>query len=703
MSESQQHPGAPIDLDKGVVTVSPATATSSTAAPTPATDGIRISGLRLKIGTAQILDGVDLVAPSGQVTGVAGESGSGKTMTGMTILGLQPAAAQVSGSIRYDDRELVGLRERELNKLRGKHIAAIFQDPTASLHPMLSIGTQLTDHVRHHLKLSRREARDRATELLEKVRVPEPRAALGKYPHQFSGGQLQRVAIASALACDPRMLIADEPTTALDVTVQAEILRLMRNLKDRVDAGIVLITHDMGVVADMADRILVMKDGNIVESGTAREIFKAPKHPYTIQLLDAVPHLGGTIKADRSTGSHPVFGSALTEVRVPPAVETDIRDRGSTGEAVVSLNGVAVEYPKRGRTAAFRAVDNFTLDIHRGEVVGLVGESGSGKTTVGRAMVGLLPFVEGTASVVGSSMVRIAKKDLRTLRRKVSFVFQDPGSSLNPRVPVGESIGEPLLLHKIATGKDLSNRVEALLDQVNLSRTMRNRYPHELSGGQRQRVGIARSLALEPELLIADEPTSALDVSVQAKVLELFQDLQREKGFACLFISHDLAVVEMLAARIAVLHHGNLVEVGTREQILNQPQQAYTQRLLAAVPVPDPDEQKIRREKRDELIAAGIGVEADDDSVFGAAAASQLAGSDTASVGGNAPFSDGSTAVESFVGTAALDASATLRGDDAEEGGSRTTTDPLIKDKAVEDTARPAEDGVEGVDDRDRR
>ncbi len=639
----------------------------------------------------------------GEVLAIVGESGSGKSTTAMSMLGLLPKNAHVSGSIELAGKQLVGASERTLRRLRGREISVIFQEPMTALNPVYTVGFQIAEMLRSHRAMSPVAARARAIELLTVVEIPDPERRVDSYPHQLSGGQRQRVMIAQALALDPELLVADEPTTALDVTVQAEILRLMRNLKDRVDAGIVLITHDMGVVADMADRILVMKDGNIVESGTAREIFKAPKHPYTIQLLDAVPHLGGTIKADRSTGSHPVFGSALTEVRVPPAVETDIRDRGTTGEAVVSLNGVAVEYPKRGRTAAFRAVDNFTLDIHRGEVVGLVGESGSGKTTVGRAMVGLLPFVEGTASVVGSSMVRIAKKDLRTLRRKVSFVFQDPGSSLNPRVPVGESIGEPLLLHKIATGKDLSNRVEALLDQVNLSRTMRNRYPHELSGGQRQRVGIARSLALEPELLIADEPTSALDVSVQAKVLELFQDLQREKGFACLFISHDLAVVEMLSARIAVLHHGNLVEVGTREQILNQPQQAYTQRLLAAVPVPDPDEQKIRREKRDELIAAGIGVEADDDSVFGAAAASQLAGSDTASVGGNAPFSDGSTAVESFVGTAALDASATLRGDDAEEGGSRTTTDPLIKDKAVEDTARPAEDGVEGVDDRDRR
>ncbi len=559
--------------------------------------------------------GADFELRRGEVLAIVGESGSGKSTTAMSMLGLLPKNAAVRGSIQLAGRELVGASERSLRRIRGREISVIFQEPMTALNPVYTVGFQIAEMMRSHKAMSPTAARARAIELLTMVEIPEPERRIDAYPHQLSGGQRQRVMIAQALALDPELLVADEPTTALDVTVQAEILRLMRNLKDRVDAGIVLITHDMGVVADMADRIIVMKDGNIVETGTAREIFKAPKHPYTIELLEAVPHLGGGL-GEQVAEDAPDVGGALTKDRA--AARPDVRDQASVGEAVVSLEGVAVEYPKRGRTPAFRAVDNFTLDIHRGEVVGLVGESGSGKTTVGRAMVGLLPFVEGTASVVGSAMVGIRKKDLRDLRRKVSFVFQDPGSSLNPRVPVGESIGEPLLLHKIAKGKDLSNRVEALLDQVHLSRSMRNRYPHELSGGQRQRIGIARSLALEPELLIADEPTSALDVSVQAKVLELFQDLQREKGFACLFISHDLAVVEMLSTRIAVLHHGNLVEVGTREQILNRPQQAYTQRLLAAVPVPDPDEQKIRREKRDELIAAGIGVDPDDDTLFGA-------------------------------------------------------------------------------------
>lgn len=587
---------------------------------------------------------------SGEVLAIVGESGSGKSTTAMSLLGLLPKNSAVRGSIKLGDTELVGATDRVQRRIRGREISVIFQEPMTALNPVYTVGFQIGEMLRSHKALSPAAARARAIELLTMVEIPDPERRVDAYPHQLSGGQRQRVMIAQALALDPTLLVADEPTTALDVTVQAEILRLMRNLKERVDAGIVLITHDMGVVADMADRIIVMKDGKFVETGTAQQIFKNPQHPYTQQLLAAVPHLGGSTTtlepgapvgltkpggADGTDGADAAL--ALTKDRPAGGAHvagTDEKARSGLVDAsgqpiVVSLANVAVEYPKRGRTPAFRAVDNFTLDIHRGEVVGLVGESGSGKTTVGRALVGLLPFVEGTAEVVGTNMVGARKKDLMQVRRKVSFVFQDPGSSLNPRLPIGESIGEPLYLHKVASGADLSKRVEELLDQVHLSRSMRNRYPHELSGGQRQRVGIARALALEPELLIADEPTSALDVSVQAKVLELFQQLQQEKGFAALFISHDLAVVEMLSSRIAVLHHGDLVELGTREQILGNPQQPYTQRLLAAVPVPDPDEQRLRRERRDALIAAGVGVESDDDSVFGAAAEAQLEGYDT--------------------------------------------------------------------------
>jgi peptide/nickel transport system ATP-binding protein len=405
---------------------------------------------------------------------------------------------------------------------------------------------------------------------------------------------------------DPAILIADEPTTALDVTVQAEILKLIRDLRDRIDAGIILITHDMGVVADLSDRVIVMRDGVIVEAGTADAVFHHPTDPYTRELLDAVPHLGSVI-AEAEAEAAVADREAVAAAGTAPSIE--VRDRGAAPaeaaeELVVDLRNVAIEYPRRGRVPAFRAVDGVSMTVTRGEVVGLVGESGSGKTTIGRAIVGLLPFVEGTASVLGTDMVGISKHDLQTVRRGVSFVFQDPGSSLNPRLPLGASIGQPLLLQKIAKGAELDRRVEELLDQVHLARDLRNRYPHELSGGQRQRVGIARALALSPRLLIADEPTSALDVSVQARVLDLFQELQREIGFACLFISHDLAVVEILARRIAVMQDGHLVEMGTREQILTAPTDDYTRRLLAAVPVPDPDEQRARRVERDALLAA---------------------------------------------------------------------------------------------------
>jgi peptide/nickel transport system ATP-binding protein len=346
----------------------------------------------------------------------------------------------------------------------------------------------------------------------------------------------------------------------------------MRNLRSRLNSAIILITHDLGVVADLADHIIVMKDGLIVERGSIEDIYYHPKHPYTKQLLAAVPHLG----------AH--------DVAAPSG------DR--TAQPVLALEDVTIEYPKHGRIPAFRAVENVTFEINQGEIVGLVGESGSGKTTIGRAAVGLLPVAEGSMRVLGSDLAIATNKELREIRKQIGIVFQDPGSSLNPRFPIGQSIGEPLYLAKEAKGRELDHRVEALLDQVELPRSFRNRYPHELSGGQRQRVGIARALALSPALLVADEPTSALDVSVQARFLELLTNLQQQLHFACLFVSHDLGVVDALSHRIVVLNKGRLVEQGTREQILRAPKDPYTQRLLAAVPVPDPREQRERRLQR---------------------------------------------------------------------------------------------------------
>jgi peptide/nickel transport system ATP-binding protein len=528
----------------------------------------------------------------GEVLAIVGESGSGKSTTAMSLLGLLPKNAHTTGSIRLGERELVNADKRALRSIRGREVAMIFQEPMTALNPVYTVGFQIAEMLRSHEAMSPSRARARAIELLEMVEIPDPERRVDSYPHQLSGGQRQRAMIAQALACDPELLIADEPTTALDVTVQAEILKLIRDLRDRINAGIILITHDMGVVADLSDRVIVMKDGEIVEADTADAVFHHPRHPYTQDLLRAVPHLGSVVSVSTGRDAAPSTDGA--------AADSDL---------VIDLSDVAIEYPRRGRLPAFRAVDGVTLNLRAGEVVGLVGESGSGKTTIGRAVVGLLPFAEGTATVLGTDMVGISKHDLRTVRRELSFVFQDPGSSLNPRMPIGESIGEPLLLQKVAKGAELGKRVEELLDQVQLSRELRNRYPHELSGGQRQRVGIARALALSPKLLIADEPTSALDVSVQARVLDLFQELQRDIGFACLFISHDLAVVEILARRIAVMQDGKLVEVGLRDQVLNAPQEDYTKRLLAAVPVPDPDEQGRRRVERDQILAAAAAAE----------------------------------------------------------------------------------------------
>jgi len=510
----------------------------------------------------------------GEVLAIVGESGSGKTTSSMALLGLLPTNGRSSGSVKLEGEELVGMSPGRLRKVRGKKIAVIFQEPMTALNPVYTIGFQIVEAIQTHSYATKAEAKTRALELLAMVELPDPLKAFNSYPHQLSGGQRQRAMIAQSISCDPTLLIADEPTTALDVTVQAEILDLLRNLHKRLNSAIILITHDMGVVADLADHLVVMKDGKIVETGSVDQIFNKPEHPYTQALLAAVPHLG--------TGE---------------AIEV-LHDREESAVPALVVENMMIEYPKRGRVPAFLAVDDANLEIYPGEVLGLVGESGSGKTTIGRALVGLLPIKSGTLKVAGQDMVGVSKQDLRAVRRNIGIVFQDPGSSLNPRWPVGESIGEPLLLAGGLNKVQIGKRTEELLDMVELPRAFRNRYPHELSGGQRQRIGIARALALSPKLLVADEPTSALDVSVQARVLELLQEIQKEQQFATLFISHDLAVVDLLAHRIAVMHRGKIVEQGTKEQILRNPKDPYTKKLIDAVPVPDPAAQRIRRESR---------------------------------------------------------------------------------------------------------
>jgi ABC-type glutathione transport system ATPase component/ABC-type dipeptide/oligopeptide/nickel transport system permease subunit len=528
------------------------------------------------------------VAP-GEVLAVVGESGSGKSLTARAVLGLLPSTATVEGSAvlrsgegrqsgpagvpgdgrqTSTERELVGRSQRELRSVRGDEVSMVFQEPSTALDPVRTVGWQIVQGIRAHRSVSMKEARARAVELLGLVGLPDPEQRVDYYPHQLSGGQKQRVVIAMAIACDPDVIVADEPTTALDVTVQAQILDLLLSLRDRLGTAIVLITHNMGVVADVADRVVVMYRGRLMETAPVDRLFAEPRHPYTRALLDAVPHLG------REDGPEPVDPSS---------------------EVVLDVDDLVVEFAGRLGQPAFTAVDHVSLQVRRGEVLGLVGESGSGKSTIGRTAVGLQQPTSGTVSVSGTVVSGLSDARLRPLRSRFGFVFQDPASSLNPRMSIGDCIAEPLRVQTDLSAAQVDAKVASLLESVQLPAAYAARFGHELSGGQRQRISLARAIALDPDLLIADEPTSALDVSVQATVLELFAELQQRVGFACLFISHDLAVVDSLANRVAVLQHGRLVEQGSREDVLRRPQEAYTQRLIAAVPVPDPAEQRRRR------------------------------------------------------------------------------------------------------------
>lgn len=542
-------------------------------------------------GAVTAVDGVSLDVRRGEVLAIVGESGSGKTVTAKTILGLLPETATLGGAVllrsRDGDREtdIISVSPGRLREVRGTDVAMVFQEASTALNPVFTVGWQIMEGIRAHGKVSKKEARRRAIEILDKVGIPDPELRVDYFPHQFSGGQKQRVVIAMALVLDPGLIVADEPTTALDVTVQAEILDLLRRCRDEFGTAIVLITHNMGVVADLADRVAVMYEGKLVEQAETRELFRAPREDYTKTLLSSVPVLGQA-REHRETA------------RRSWSVET-------AGDPVVEARDLRIVFPGRMGKPDFVAVDNISFDIRPGEVLGLVGESGSGKSTTGRAIAGLGKVTSGSLTVFGVEMNGVKERDFRPVRPEIGFVFQDPATSFNPLLTIAECVAEPLIVHGKAKNPDQARaRVDELLEAVQLPRAFGNRYPHELSGGQRQRASLARSLALDPKLLIADEPTSALDVSVQARVLELFTELQTELGFACLFISHDLAVVDMLADRIAVLCKGELVETGDCSAVLDSPQHPYTQRLLAALPVADPIIQADRREERLRLLGA---------------------------------------------------------------------------------------------------
>lgn len=476
----------------------------------------------------------------------------------------------------------------KLRSLRGDEISMVFQEPMSALNPVLKVSDQLVEALQVHNKAFGRDALKQAIRLLREVGIPNPEKRIFEYPHQFSGGQSQRIVIAMAIACNPKMIIADEPTTALDVTVQAEILDLLRRLKDELNTGILLITHNMGVVADMADRVVVMFQGEVVETGPVGKILLEPEHPYTRRLLDAMPTLGeANISVEEFGGSHQ--GSAT------PDVDPD-------AEFHLEARNLSLAYKNRGKST--RVVEGVNFAVARGEILGLVGESGSGKSTVAKAVLGLLEVEEGELLVRGQNLPQLPRAKKKTLRREIGVVFQDPAASLDPRFPIGEVITEPMVVHNVGTPKERTARAEELLDAVKLPRSVINRYPHELSGGQRQRISIARAMALSPSILIADEPTSALDVSVQARVLDMFAELQKQYDFACLFVTHDLAVVDQLADQIMVMEKGRVVEQGRKEQILRNPREDYTKRLLAAAPVPNPHQQQTRREERHKLLAS---------------------------------------------------------------------------------------------------
>ncbi|MEV4050161.1 ABC transporter ATP-binding protein [Amycolatopsis sp. NPDC049688] len=557
---------------------------------------LRLHDVAVSFGDVEAVRGVGYEVGAGEVVAVVGESGSGKTVTAMSLLGLLPPTARVTGRAELAGRDLYAMTPAELRAVRGGEVGMVFQEPMSALNPVFTVGDQLVEAIRTHRPLAAAAARDRAVELLGLVGLPDPRERFRSYPHELSGGQLQRVVIAMAVANEPKLLIADEPTTALDVTVQAEILELLRDLRARLGTAILLITHDMGVVADLADRVVVMHDGRVVEQGTAARIFATPAEDYTRQLLGSVVSLSSaaTSGLERAVAAEISVGPGHVAAAGHPATAS-VPDVPAVAP-LLRVTDLAVTYRGRFRALAVHAAAGVNLHVEPGEVLGLVGESGSGKSTVARAVTGLLAPTAGSVRIGDADITRTRGRAAKALRRRIGVVFQDPLSSLNPRTTVGESVATPLRLHRAVAESEVDGRVAGLLDAVQLSPALASRYPHELSGGQRQRACIARALALRPDLLVADEPTSALDVTIQARILDLLRELRHEFGFACLFISHDLAVIEQLADRVAVMHRGHVVEQGPAKEVLTAPAHAYTQRLLSAAPVADPEAQHRRRE-----------------------------------------------------------------------------------------------------------
>jgi peptide/nickel transport system ATP-binding protein len=532
-------------------------------------------------GDVHAVRDVDLEIGEGECIGVVGESGSGKSQLFLAMVGLLASNGRVTGSVRYRGQELTGLSQAQLNRVRGSKITMIFQDPLTSLTPHMRIGDQIIEALRTHQALSRDDAAKRAIESLELVRIPEAGRRMRQYPHELSGGMRQRVMIAMATACGPDLLIADEPTTALDVTVQAQILEIMRDLKAKLKTSIVLISHDMGVIAAMADRVRVMRDGGFVESGVVDDVFYAPRHDYTRMLLDAMPRID---QPDRP-------GHAALE---PLGARAD-------RPKLLDVNDLKVHFPIRvegliPRYKPLRAVDGVSFTLHQGETLGIVGESGCGKSTLARAVLSLIPTSAGLVLWCGRDLGEADKDALRKLRKEFQIVFQDPLASLDPRMTIGQSIAEPLrALEPALERAEITSRVTEMMEHVGLNAAWRNRYPHEFSGGQNQRVGIARAMILGPKLVICDEAVSALDVSIQAQIIDLLLSLQKAFGMSMIFISHDLSVVRQVSHRVMVLYLGRVVELADRQAIYEDPRHPYTRALISAVPVPDPAQERAKQ------------------------------------------------------------------------------------------------------------
>ena len=555
---------------------------------------LSVEGLSVEFGNSRVVDDISFRVEPGRTVAIVGESGSGKSVTSLSTMRLADmmGATYPTGKIMFEGRDLLKVSQKEMRSIRGKEIAMIFQEPMTSLNPVFTIGDQICEVLVLHEKMSKQAAMAEAQKLLEMVRLPDAAELLKRYPHQLSGGMRQRVMIAMALACRPKLLIADEPTTALDVTIQAQILNIMRDLQKKLGMGMVFITHDMGVVAEMADDVVVMWKGKKVEEGPVKDIFANPQHPYTRALLSAVPRLG-SMEGEEYPKRLPL--TVLQDGQPIVIGEERVQNTVKSGEKpLLSVKDLFVRFDIRKNlfgkaTHRLSAVQKVSFDIHPGETLALVGESGSGKSTIGRTIQQLQTAISGEITFNGRSFAQMSAAERFRMRQEVQYIFQDPFASLDPRKTVGFSIAEPINTHGLINDhKAVRRRVDELLERVGLSSEHAARYPHEFSGGQRQRVCIARALASDPKLIIADEALSALDVSIQAQIINLFMDLQAERGLAYLFISHDMAVVEKMSHRVAVLYLGQILEMGSRRQVFETPTHDYTRRLLSAVPVADP-------------------------------------------------------------------------------------------------------------------